>query len=430
MAYGGGTFTSQNKVLPGAYLNFVSAARASAQLGARGTAALFLPLSWGPEGVVTSLKAEYFAQEAMRLFGCSADDASLLPVREAFCNAETLLFYRPAGGGKAQSTHASARYGGSGGNRIRIVIRENGGSYEVATVVDGTEQEVQTVASAAELVPNDFVTFTDAALAATAGEPLTGGTDKEPETADYEAFLKAVEPFTFQALGCASTDEEVNALFVSFTRRMREEAGVKFQTVLYRTDADYEGVISVQNSAQEEEPALVYWVTGAAAGCAVNKSCSNKIYDGAYTPDLSYTQAELEQGMQAGQFLFHQAGGQARVLSDVNTLVTFTADRGEDFALNQTVRVLDQIANDVASLFCTRYLGQIPNDEAGRISLWNDIVKHHQELERQRAIENFDPENVQVAAGQTKRSVIVTDAVTPVCAMEQLYMTVTVAGAA
>ena len=45
MAYGGGTFTAQNKVLPGAYLNFVSAARASAQLGARGTAALFLPLA-------------------------------------------------------------------------------------------------------------------------------------------------------------------------------------------------------------------------------------------------------------------------------------------------------------------------------------------------------------------------------------------------
>ena len=118
------------------------------------------------------------------------------------------------------------------------------------------------------------------------------------------------------------------------------------------------------------------------------------------------------------------------MLSDVNTLTTFTNERGEDFALNQTVRVLDQIANDVAVLFCTRYLGQIPNDEAGRISLWNDIVKHHQELERQRAIENFSPEDVQVSAGQTKRSVVVSGRVTPVCAMEQLYMTVTVAGAA
>ena len=36
MALGGGTFTSQNKELPGAYINFVSAASASAALSDRG----------------------------------------------------------------------------------------------------------------------------------------------------------------------------------------------------------------------------------------------------------------------------------------------------------------------------------------------------------------------------------------------------------
>ena len=89
MAFGGGGFTAQNKVLPGAYINFVSAARASAELSDRGTAALLLTLPYGPEGVVTSVKADYFEQEALGLFGCSADseargtarsrDASLLP---------------------------------------------------------------------------------------------------------------------------------------------------------------------------------------------------------------------------------------------------------------------------------------------------------------------------------------------------------------
>ena len=430
MAYGGGTYTTQNKILPGAYINFVSAARATAELSARGTAAMLLPLPFGPQGVVTSLKADYFAEEAPRLFGCSADSDALLPVRELFRGAETLLFYRPEGGEKAQSTHAAAKYAGTGGNQIQIVIRENAEKFDVVTVVDGVEMDSQTVSTAEELLENDFVTFTEEALSATAGEPLTGGTDKEPGKSDYEAFLRAVEPYTFQTLGCASEDSEINELFVSFTRRMREESGVKFQTVLYRTVADYEGVISVENEAEEDAPALVYWMTGAAAGCAVNASCSNKIYDGEYTVLADYTQAELEEGLKAGKLMFHRAGGQVRVLSDVNTLTTFTNERGEDFALNQTVRVLDQIANDVAVLFCTRYLGQIPNDEAGRISLWNDIVKHHQELERQRAIENFSPEDVQVSAGQTKRSVVVSGRVTPVCAMEQLYMTVTVAGAA
>lgn len=430
MAFGGGGFTAQNKVLPGAYINFVSAARASAELSDRGTAALLLTLPYGPEGVVTSVKADYFEQEALRLFGCSADSEALRPVREVLRGAETLLFYRPAGGEKAHSAHASARYGGTGGNAIQIVIRENGEQFDVATVVDGVEADVQTVSTAEELQDNDLVTFTDEALAATAGEPLTGGTDKTAEKADYEAFLRAIEPYTFQTLGCASEDEEINNLFVSFTRRMREESGVKFQTVLYRTAADYEGVISVENEAAEDAPALVYWMTGASAGCAVNASCSNKLYDGEYTVDTDYTQSELEEGMKSGKLLFHLAGGAVRVLSDINTLTTYTNARSEDFGLNQTVRVLDQIANDVAVLFCTRYLGQIPNDEAGRISLWNDIVKHHQELERQRAIENFSPEDVTVSAGETKRSVVVNGAVTPVCAMEQLYMTVTVAGAA
>ena len=304
------------------------------------------------------------------------------------------------------------------------MIRENGEQFDVATVVDGVEADVQTVSTAEELQDNDLVTFTDEALAATAGEPLTGGTDKTAEKADYEAFLRAIEPYTFQTLGCASEDEEINNLFVSFTRRMREESGVKFQTVLYRTAADYEGVISVENEAAEDAPALVYWVTGASAGCAVNASCSNKLYDGEYTVDTDYTQSELEEGMKSGKLLFHLAGGAVRVLSDINTLTTYTNARSEDFGLNQTVRVLDQIANDVAVLFCTRYLGQIPNDEAGRISLWNDIVKHHQELQNIRAIENFSSDNVTVAQGDTKKAVVVTDYVTPVNAMAQLYMTV------
>lgn len=43
MALGGGTWTAQNKVLPGAYINFLSAARASAALSDRGIATV--PLS-------------------------------------------------------------------------------------------------------------------------------------------------------------------------------------------------------------------------------------------------------------------------------------------------------------------------------------------------------------------------------------------------
>ena len=89
--------------------------------------------------------------------------------------------------------------------------------------------------------------------------------------------------------------------------------------------------------------------------------------------------------------------------------------------------MLDQIAIDIAKLFNKSYSGKVANDDSGRAALWGDIVAHHEELERIRAIENFSDKDVKVEKGQKKKSVVVTDKVTPVNAMEQLYMTVIVA---
>ncbi|HCA71377.1 MAG TPA: phage tail protein, partial [Ruminococcaceae bacterium] len=58
MALGGGTFTAQDKVLPGAYINFVSAAQASTMLSDRGIVAMPLQLDWGPDGEVFSVTAD------------------------------------------------------------------------------------------------------------------------------------------------------------------------------------------------------------------------------------------------------------------------------------------------------------------------------------------------------------------------------------
>ena len=44
MALGGGTYLTQNKVLPGAYFQFISKAIASATLSDRGVAAMALEL--------------------------------------------------------------------------------------------------------------------------------------------------------------------------------------------------------------------------------------------------------------------------------------------------------------------------------------------------------------------------------------------------
>ena len=79
MALGGGIWSVQNKVLPGTYINFSSAASASAALSERGYAAMPLMLDWGPENEVFSVTSERISKkqpEALRVFVYGTGNAS------------------------------------------------------------------------------------------------------------------------------------------------------------------------------------------------------------------------------------------------------------------------------------------------------------------------------------------------------------------
>ena len=436
MALGGGTFLTQNKVLPGAYINFISVATASANMSDRGYAAMGLELDWGQEGKIFEVTNGDFQKNSMKIFGHSYADDAMKGLRDLFKNVTTLFAYRLNGGGaKAANTFATALYSGTRGNDIKIAVQANvddNSKFDVQTWIDGSMVDSQTVAKAAELVANDYVSFkTDASLTVTAATALTGGTNGTSNAAAHQAFLDKVESYpAINAIGYVGTETAVKSLYAAFAKRMRDEVGVKFQAVIYQQAADYEGCINVKNNVLDEgadEASMVYWTLGVAAGTAVNASATNKIYDGEFTVDVDYTQAQLESAIKAGEFTFHQVGSDVRVLSDINSLVTTTANKGDIFKDNQTIRVCDQIATDIANLFVTKYLGVVPNDASGRTSLWADIVKHHENMQSIRAIENFTDEDVTVDQGETKKSVVVTDNITVVNTMEKLYMTVYVA---
>lgn len=428
---GGGVFTAQNKTLPGAYINFVSAARATATLSDRGFVAMPLVLDWGEEGSVFTVTNDDFIRNCQKIFGYDYTHDKMKGLRDLFKNAQTLFAYKLNAGTKATNAYGTAKYGGIRGNDIKTVITanvDNEAAFDVATYLGTSLVDKQTVWTMDELKDNDYVVFTKtAALALTASTPMSGGENGGDVTGQaWQDALAALEKYSFNVLGCLSTTETVKDLCIEYTKRMRDEVGVKFQCVVYKkATADHEAVISVENKVTgEAEESAVYWVTGAEAACKVNKSCTNKVYDGYFDVDVNYTQTQLEEALKAGKFIFHQVGKDVRVLEDINTLVTVTEEKGVDFKSNQTIRVIDQVGNDTAANFNTKYLGIIPNNRSGRISLWNDIVKYCKELQNLQAIEDFVPENIEVTQGDHKKAVIVSMVITPVNAMAQLYMTV------
>lgn len=433
---GGGTFTAQNKILPGAYINFISLAKASAGLSDRGIVTMPLNLDWGESNKVIEITSADFQKNALKLFGYDYSHAKMKGLRDLFLNAQKLYVYRLNGGGAtATCKYATAKYAGTRGNDLKVVIQKNvddNTKFDVKTVLGTIIVDEQTVKTASELVDNDFVTYKKTeALAVTAATALIGGTNSDVDGTSYQKYLDKIESYTFNVMGVATTDDTIKNLVVAFTKRMRDEVGAKFQAVLHNIAADYEGVINVINDVTVvdgfDASAIIYFMAGIEANCAINKTCLNKVYNGEFEVNTDYTQSQLEDAITSGKLVLHNVNGEVRILTDVNSLVTTSETKGEIFKNNQTVRVADQIANDIAVLFNTKYLGNVPNNESGRISLWADIVKHHEQLQEIGAIEEFADSDVEVSAGDSKTSVVISDVITVINAMEKLYMTVKIA---
>ena len=97
--------------------------------------------------------------------------------------------------------------------------------------------------------------------------------------------------------------------------------------------------------------------------------------------------SEIIKGLNAGQFIFIERGNKVVVEQDINTFVSFTADKGEAFRKNRTLRVMDAIAEDVRSTFENYYLGKCANDEDGRELFREELFAYLTQLYELRAVE-------------------------------------------
>ena len=425
MALGGGVWTTQNKIIPGTYVNIVGK-NVNSSDNERGVVAVPVELDWGEANKVITLTKEEFERDALILFGYEYDDPKLIKLREVFRHATKAHIYRMCKDGvKASNDIAEAKFVGTRGNNITIVVKTNvdePSKFDVETMLDGKRVDRQIVAKSQDLVENAFVTFKQPSLSASAGKPLISGTNGTTITGkEHQEFLAKVEPYKFNCLVCPSKDEATKKIYTAFTKRLRDEIGQKFQTITHNyTAADYEGVISVKNNT---EPDLVYWVAGASASIPLNGTLLNMEYDGEYAIDTDYTQFELEMCTRNKELVFHKSGEDVVLLNDINTLKTYTDIKTEIFTENKVIRVTDSIAIDTANIFNKMYLGNYTTLADDRVSLWNDVYSKLKEYETAKAINKLDPKDLKVLEGKDKDSVAIVGNLEIVRNMAKAYVT-------
>lgn len=445
----GGIWTSQNKTLPGVYINVKSKGNIAVSIGERGTVAIAEPLSWGPSGGVQTILP---GEDLRPYIGYDITSPKAMFLREMMKGSDTtsgptkILLYRPAGTSGAKATGAvgaltaTALYDGVRGNDISIIVQEqvdNEGTYDVSTVIDGSIVDEQSVTDLSQLTANDWVAFsgTGATITESAGQALTGGKDPTVAATDYANFLTAIEPYQFDILVYDGTDTTVIQAIAQFVERISNNVGQKCQAVMAGETAancNSEFVIAVHNGVKLDDGTSLnaqqatWWVGGTEAGALYNQTLTYAQYPNSVEANPKLTDAQAEAAIQDGYLCFIDNFGNTKVCTDINSLTTFTVDKGKEFSKNRVMRVVMQICNDVYEQFSNYYIGKVDNNEAGRNLLKGWIVGYLNEMQANNGIQNFAAEDVEVLPGNEIDAVLVNVAIQPVDAIEKIYINVTV----
>lgn len=441
----GGTFLTQNKIRPGAYINFKGVAKPLSSLGTRGIMTMPVPMSWGAT-ITELLSTDLIDGKSLPKIGYTALDEESQIFREALKNAYKAIVYRlDTGGTKATAVltplTATAKYAGIVGNEISVSVVENtaANAFDVITIFRNVEKDRQTVTTVGALEDNDWVVFSGTGnVVANAGVTLAGGTNGTVSDATYKNYRDAIKAYNWNTMAIPQDASSQTQDFITFIESQRDTFGKKVQAVLYNVEADYEGIISVAQGYKTTDETIspttfVAYVAGLTAGANPNESNTYHVIPGAVSivyPNgvTPYGNEEIIEGLQNGKFILStRQDGAVVVEQDINTLHTFTPDKGYAFSKNRVIRTLDEINNSVALVFERSYVGKVNSNDDGRNIFKSDIINYLNTLQNISAIRAFDPAvDIQIYAGEAIDAIVVDLAVQPVDSMEKLYMTIMV----
>jgi hypothetical protein len=426
----GGYWETQNKVRPGAYVNFETNDLVATGLDSTGPVVIPLSLDWGETGKFIKVTSKTKFKE---LFGKSLND--IVPIREAFKGTGQIIVYNLNGVGvKATATSGTfvgtAVHGGIDGNKIRVTVTVGlEGTSTVKTFYDTEQVDSQVVADVAGLVSNAFVTFSGTLPVSDATLTFASGTTVPSTNESYSNFAAGLDTQDFKVVAIGTDDATVKLLFTLKVKEWREQVGknVSFVTNNYNA-ADFEGVVSVLNGVVLEgnevltakESLFFYAAAYANAG---TDSLTYTEYPGAIDAERK-THEEIVQALKDGHIVYTFNNDRVVVEQDINTYRSFTIEKNQDFRKNKLVRTMDIVSNNTQNVFSTFFIGKVTNGDDGRDLFKQQLIKVVLDPLQKRGALEYVSEDISVVEGDEKDAVLVSMGIKFNDAMEKLYMTV------
>ncbi|RRJ66946.1 phage tail sheath protein [Paenibacillus oralis] len=435
----GGTWSlTDQPVLPGLYMNFVSAAGTAIGSGARGVVVAPVKAHWGPVEQFAEVANEAAIRE---LFGEDESDGAtaLTTLYLALLGGpKKLLAYRIADSTSAEASLTlnnaegtaslllKAKYPGKRGNSFKVTVQPSlsvSGSKELKLYEGSTLLRTFALGSGSAELAADAINADTANLWITAevagegtladvsGAALTGGESgiSGVTNANYVATIAAFETQDFHVLTLDGvSDPALRTSIVAWVKRVREEgkgvlavlggsaaddtgADAVSKAIARSAVIDYEGIVNVGtgavlNGKEYSSAQIAAWVAGLIAGQSLKESTT---YAASPFDDVTrrWTRSEQEQAVQGGVFLLVHDGRRVKVLRGVNSLISPRQGQNRGWKKIRKIRVIDQINADLQRTAEDYYIGKVNNTEEGRLALIGAGKQYLQTLAAESVIE-------------------------------------------
>ncbi|WP_121615213.1 phage tail sheath subtilisin-like domain-containing protein [Virgibacillus halodenitrificans] len=414
---------TEEKVLAGFYMRFISAARKLISPSPRGIVAIPVKANWGPVNQVVDIVEE---GGLINNFGkdTGGDFTAYTTVNLAILGQPSkILVYRLADGSEKKA--AITLTGGTTpadalkletvyptDRNFNVTVRESleGAGKQELILYEGTEQlstySFSNVDEAVAQINADNVYITankvaDGPLTVVSNQAFTGG-NAGTTTITNEEYIKAMTAFeakTFNAFaldGPAAADLQTTV--VGWVKRLRSQ-GKRIMAFLGGSLADdkdptignersksfnHEGVINVTVSG---ELGGKLYPSGDIAAYVAGLTTSQSLRESLTFANTPFTDVQpaltIEQRAEAvksGSFILFEEEGVVKCERGINTLTSYGENQDPSFSKIKLTRLKDSIDTDLSNLATQQYVGKLANHADGQAALLSAIKAYFETL--------------------------------------------------
>ena len=184
---------------------------------------------------------------------------------------------------------------------------------------------------------------------------------------DYTAALKVLKNMKWNYLTIPGITAEGVPNIASFIKEARDQDHKTFKAVLPTNAADHEGIInfttdnitSTLSKTKFTNAEYCARITGVLAGLSLTRSSTYYVLNDISSADVP---DDPNERIDAGELILVFDGEKYKIGRGVNSLVTFTTDKGEDFSKIKIMEGVDLYQDDIRDTFEESYVGKVRND--------------------------------------------------------------------